>query len=122
VGRVADGWLGAQITAAEARTARERIQSSAERAGREIDPEHFGLSIPYTRTAPEPELLRTLAARRPDIDPLTILPVGTQALRSFIHDYLEAGLSKFVVRPAARIDSWAAEAEWLADAILDLQT
>jgi probable F420-dependent oxidoreductase len=122
VGRVADGWLGAQITAAEARTARERIQSSAERAGREIDPEHFGLSIPYARTAPEPELLRTLAARRPDIDPLTILPVGTQALRSFIHDYLEAGLSKFVVRPAARIDSWAAEAEWLADAILDLQT
>jgi probable F420-dependent oxidoreductase len=122
VGRVADGWLGAQVTAAEARTARERIQSSAERAGREIDPEHFGLSIPYARTAPEPKLLRTLARRRPDIDPLTILPVGRQALRSFIHDSVDAGLSKFVVRPAASIDSWADEAEWLADAILDLQT
>jgi probable F420-dependent oxidoreductase len=122
VGRVADGWLGAQVTPAEARAARERIQTCAELAGRELDPEHFGLSIPYSRTAPEPELLRALAARRPDIDPLAILPVGAPALRSLIHDYVEAGLSKFVVRPAGSVDSWPAEAEWLADAILDLQT
>jgi probable F420-dependent oxidoreductase len=122
VGRVADGWLGAQVTAAEARAARERIQASADHAGREIDPEHFGLSIAYARTSPEPELLRTLTARRPDIDPLTILPVGAQALRSLIHDYVEAGLSKFVVRPAASIESWPDEADWLADAIVDLQT
>jgi alkanesulfonate monooxygenase SsuD/methylene tetrahydromethanopterin reductase-like flavin-dependent oxidoreductase (luciferase family) len=122
VGRVADGWLGSLITATEARAARERIQASAERAGREVDPEHFGLSIAYARTPPEPELLRTLSARRPDLDPLTILPVSAQALRSSIHDYIEAGLSKFVIRPAASITSWADEAEWLAEAILDLQT
>jgi probable F420-dependent oxidoreductase len=122
VGRVADGWLGGQVTVAEARAARERIQASADRARREIDPEHFGLSIVYARTPPEPELLRTLRARRPDIDPLTILPVGAQALRSTIHDYVEAGLSKFVVRPTASVESWTEEADWLADAILDLQT
>jgi probable F420-dependent oxidoreductase len=122
VGRIADGWLGAQVTAPEARAARDRIQASAENAAREIDPEHFGLSIAYTRTPPEPELLRRLTARRPDIDPLTIVPVGAKALRAAILDYVEAGLSKFVVRPAASIDSWADEAEWLADTILDLQT
>jgi probable F420-dependent oxidoreductase len=122
VGRVADGWLGAQVTAIEARAARERIQTSAANAAREIDPEHFGLSIAYTRTPPDPELLRVLTGRRPDIDPLTILPVGAMGLRSAIHDYVEAGLSKFVIRPAADIQSWADEAEWLADTILDLQT
>jgi probable F420-dependent oxidoreductase len=122
VGRVADGWLGAQLTAHEARAARERIQTSAAHAGRQIDPEHFGLSIAYTRAPPDPELLRTLTARRPNIDPLTILPVGATALRSTIHDHIEAGLSKFVIRPGAAIDSWADESEWLADTILDLQT
>jgi probable F420-dependent oxidoreductase len=122
VGRVADGWLGAQVTASEARAARARIQASAEQAGREIDPEHFGLSIAYARTPPDPELLSGLAARRPDIDPLAIVPVGAKALRAGVHDYVEAGLSKFVVRPAAGIESWADEAEWLADTILDLQT
>jgi probable F420-dependent oxidoreductase len=122
VGRVADGWLGAQLTPAEARVARERIRASAKRAEREVDPEHFGLSIAYARTRPEPELLRGLNARRADIDPLTVLPVGAQGLRSFIHDYIEAGLSKFVIRPAATVESWTAEAKWLADAVLDLQT
>lgn len=122
VGRVADGWLGAQVTAHEARAARERIQASAQNAGREIDPEHFGLSIAYTRASPDPELLRTLAARRPDIDPLAILPVGPAALRSAISDYVEVGLSKFVIRPAAGVQSWIDESEWLADTILDLQT
>jgi probable F420-dependent oxidoreductase len=121
VGRVADGWLGSQLTAPEARAARARIQASATNAAREIDPEHFGLSIPYARTTPEPELLSTLRARRPDIDPLAILPVGPHALRSAIHDYVEAGLSKFVIRPAGRIESWAEETAWLADTILDLQ-
>jgi hypothetical protein len=63
-----------------------------------------------------------LAARRPDIDPLTILPVGAAALRSAITDYVKAGLSKFVIRPSAAVESWIDESEWLADAILDLQT
>ncbi len=122
VGRVADGWLGAQLTPSEARAAREHIQATAARAGRELDPEHFGLSIAYARTAPAPALLAGLSARRRDIDPLALVPVGRDGLRSFINGYIEAGLSKFVVRPAGEVTSWAREAEWLADAILDLQT
>lgn len=122
VGRVADGWLGAQLTPAEARLARERIQASADRAGRQVDPEHFGLSIPYARTTPEPDVLKALASRRPDIDPLALVPVGKDGLRAFIHSCIDGGLSKFVVRPASGVRSWADEAKWLADAILDLQT
>ncbi len=122
VGRVADGWLGAQLTPAEAGDARKRIQASADRAGREVDPEHFGISIAYARTPPDPELLRTLTARRPDIDPGALVPTAEQGLRSLIRGYVDAGLSKFVVRPAAPVDDWADEAQWLAGAILDLQT
>jgi probable F420-dependent oxidoreductase len=122
VGRVADGWLGAAITPDEARAACTRIQQSATNAAREFDPEHFGLSIAYTRTAPDPALLSGLRARRPDIDPLTLLPVGAQALRELIQQYIDAGLSKFVVRPSGFVTSWQDEVGWLTDVMLDLQS
>ena len=122
VGRIADGWLGAQLTPAETGEARERIQSAAARAGRELDPEHFGLSIPYARTPPGSELLARIGARRSDIDPRALVPVGADGLRAFIVECIESGLSKFVVRPVADVADWTGEAEWLATAILDLQT
>jgi probable F420-dependent oxidoreductase len=122
VGRIGDGWLGAQLTPDEARAARIHIQEAARRAGREVDPEHFGMSIPYVRVAPDNQLLGPLAARRPDVDPLTFVPVGQTGLREFVGRYVDAGLSKFVVRPLAPVASWADEAAWLGDAILDLQT
>ncbi|MBV8999268.1 MAG: LLM class flavin-dependent oxidoreductase, partial [Solirubrobacterales bacterium] len=122
VGRIADGWLGAQLTPAEAEVARRHIQRAARRVGREVDPEHFGMSIPYARVDPEAELLAPLAARRPDVDPLAVVPVARTGLRDFIEGYVDVGLSKFVVRPLAPVASWSEEAAWLGDAILDLQT
>jgi probable F420-dependent oxidoreductase len=121
-GRISDGWLGAQLTPAEAGRAREQIQLAAARVGRKVDPEHFGMSIAYARAEPDDELLRTTQARRPDIDPRELIPVGPEALRALLEQYIDAGLSKFVVRPAGPVESWTAEAEWLSDAILDIQT
>jgi hypothetical protein len=43
-------------------------------------------------------------------------------LRAFIAGCIESGLSKFVVRPAEPVGSWAEETAWLADVISDLQT
>jgi probable F420-dependent oxidoreductase len=122
VGRVADGWLGAQLTPAETGVARERIVQAAQRAGREVDPEHFGLSIAYTHGEPAAEILHGVHARRGDIDPRELVPSGTDGLRAFVTGCVESGLSKFVVRPAGPVTSWEREAAWLADAILDLQT
>lgn len=122
VGRVADGWLGAQLTPAETEGARQRIQDAAARAGREVDPEHFGLSIAYAHGEPPAEVLRTVAARRDDIDPRELVPAGASGLRTFIAGCVSCGLSKFVLRPAEPVTSWAEEAAWLADAILNLQT
>ncbi len=122
VGRVADGWLGAQLTPAETEIARRRILQAADRAGRVVDSEHFGLSIAYARGEPPTEVLGTVAARRRDIDPRELVPAGASGLRAFIAGCVESGLSKFVVRPAGPVSSWVQEAAWLADAILDLQT
>jgi hypothetical protein len=80
------------------------------------------MSIAYARVTPSSELLGPLAARRPNVDPRAFVPVGRSGVRDLIEGYVDAGLSKFVVRPLAPVDSWAEEAAWLADAILDLQT
>jgi probable F420-dependent oxidoreductase len=122
VGRLADGWLGAMVTPAEASVARAQIQTAAQRAGREIDPEHFGLSIGYVRGAPGEQTLRGLRARREDVDPLELLGVGARSLRSLIGRHIDGGLSKFVLRPIEAVTSWEDELEWLAGAVADLQT
>ncbi len=124
VARAADGWLTSVITPAEARLARETIESRATELGRHIDPEHFGISIPFARSAPPEAAVKALRARREDRDLSDIVAVGRLALRTLIGAHLEAGLSKFVMRPANALDAnadWRADLEWLAEAVLDLQ-
>ena len=121
VGRVADGWLGALVDPDEARAGRLAIQQAAERAGRVFDPEHFGISIAYAREALTDEQSLILRARRQDVDPLPLLPVGADALRTLLGRYLDAGLSKFVLRPTVSPSAWSEEVAWLADAVLDMQ-
>ncbi|UGS36682.1 LLM class flavin-dependent oxidoreductase [Capillimicrobium parvum] len=121
-GRIADGWLGSTLTPDEAERARRRIQRAASRAERRFDPEHFGLSIGYARADPDPSALARLRVLRDDLDPRELLPVGAQELRSSIERHIDAGLSKFVLRPTDAVASWDEEVAWLAAAILDLQT
>lgn len=123
-GRLSDGWLGAALTPPEAGVAVQRIVEAASAAERSIDPEHFGLSIPYARADPDERAIASLRARRPDADFSQILPVGAPQLRDLVQRLVEQGLSKFVVRPVTPPGSveWNDELHWLADAVLDLQT
>ena len=101
VGRLADGWLGSLLTPAEAGAAVGVIQQAAADAGREVEADHFGLSLPVAFDGiPEP-MLASIARRRPDADPQTLVASGWAGARSMLERYVEAGLSKFVVRPAA---------------------
>jgi alkanesulfonate monooxygenase SsuD/methylene tetrahydromethanopterin reductase-like flavin-dependent oxidoreductase (luciferase family) len=124
-GRLADGWLGSGGTLGpcEAGELCRRIKEEAAAAGREIDPEHFGLSIRYARapddlSAPGPGAIASAANQGSPPRP----PVGASALRDLVGELVEQGMSKFVVRRAAPVASWPDELDWLATALLDLQT
>jgi probable F420-dependent oxidoreductase len=101
VGRLADGWLGSLLTPAEAAAAVDVIKDAAAEAGREVELDHFGLSLPVTRNGIPAALLASIRHRRPDADPATLVAAGWDGARQMIEQYVEAGLSKFVVRPAA---------------------
>jgi alkanesulfonate monooxygenase SsuD/methylene tetrahydromethanopterin reductase-like flavin-dependent oxidoreductase (luciferase family) len=121
-GRLADGWLPSLCTPAEALAGRLAIQGFAAEAGREVDPEHFGISMTYARTAiPAAQVLR-IGQRRPGLDPTEVVPVGVPALRETLRKYIDVGFSKFVVRPAEAPASWTDELAQLAHDVLDMQT
>ena len=105
VGRLADGWLGSLLTPAEAKQAVATINQAAADAGRHVDDDHFGLSIPVALDGGIPDAqIAAIRRRRPDIDPLQLVAAGWDGAQRMIEQYVEAGLSKFVVRPAARFE------------------
>src|SRR5215468_5663288 len=102
VGRLADGWLGSLLTPDEARAARETIQDAAWAVGREVEADHFGISLAVAPGGGVPaDLATAIRQRRPGSDPATLVPASWAAARRMIEQYISAGLSKFVVRPAA---------------------
>jgi probable F420-dependent oxidoreductase len=101
VGRLADGWLGSLLTPAEARAAVATINEAAAAAGRSVDDDHFGLSLPVALDGVPESLWASISRRRPDTDPELLVAVGWDGARRMIEQYVEAGLSKFVVRAAA---------------------
>lgn len=125
VARLADGWLTAAVTPGEAAAARETIESEAARIERRVDHEHFGISIPFARSEPTEASLAPLRKRRADGDLSDIVAVGAPQLRALVSAHIDAGLSKFVVRPVDALNAdrdWRGELAWIADTVLPLQT
>jgi probable F420-dependent oxidoreductase len=123
-GRVGDGWLGAACTPSEAIEARRIINESADACGREVDPEHFGVSMTYSHTPLDDRQVAALAARSKgrDIDPRVLVPVGLDAVRTTLKSFIDEGFSKFVIRPARAAGSWRTEMSDLHEAVGELQT
>jgi probable F420-dependent oxidoreductase len=99
IGQLGDGWLGSFVTPEEARHGREQIQLAAAEAGREIEADHFGINLAIG----DGELPRNLPAairnRRPDLKPADLFAADWPQLHRQLDAYLEAGLTKFVIRP-----------------------
>ena len=115
IGRLADGWLGSFLTPEEAGAGREAIQHAAAEAGREIEPDHFGISLAVADGELPAELAAAVRSRRPDVDPADLVAAGWDQLHRQLDGYIEAGLTKFVIRQAdsgpvdAFIDRFVAE-------------
>ena len=109
-------------TPEEAAAKKTLVEKEAEAVGRSMDPEHFGINLAYRR-GPLPDAAREqLTRRRADFDVDRAIPEGRDALRRRIDEWVDAGFSKFLLRPIAPPDDWTAELEQLADEVLDLQT
>jgi probable F420-dependent oxidoreductase len=117
IGRLADGWLGSFLTPAEARRGREAIEQAAADSGRAIEPDHFGINLAVSESGLSDDLVAAVRRRRPDVDPSELVADGWDALHRRIDEYVDAGLTKFVVRPAAR-DDLAAFTERFASELL----
>jgi probable F420-dependent oxidoreductase len=122
IAQIADGWLTAAATPAEAGRGRATILSRTTQLGRMIDPEHFGISIPFSRTEPPQSAVEALRQRRSDRDLTEILAIGDQALRTLIDAHVAQGISKFVLRSVSDAPDWRADLDWLAETVLPLQT
>lgn len=119
-GRLSDGWIPGLTTPAEAAANKALVEVAAREAGRTIDPEHFGINLSYRR-GPLPDVAREqLLRRRADLDPDDMVPDGPEALRARIAEWVDAGFSKFLLRPVVAPDDWTAELSRLADDVLDL--
>lgn len=121
VGRLADGWLGSLLTPAEAGAAVGVIQEAAADAGRVVDDDHFGLSVPVALDGIPDALLASIHRRRPDADPATLVAAGWDGARRLIEQYAEAGLSKFVIRPADSLASFGSFADGFVRELVPLQ-
>jgi probable F420-dependent oxidoreductase len=120
-GRRGDGWLTSLLIPEEAREGREVVEVEAARAGRRVDPEHFGVSVAYADGDIPPGLAASIARRRPGVDPRALVPAGVKAAVALLEDYIAAGFSKFVVRPAAPPADWPETLSVMAAAFLPLQ-
>ncbi|HVV09342.1 TIGR03854 family LLM class F420-dependent oxidoreductase [Amycolatopsis sp.] len=97
IGRYADGWLGSFLTASEAAQARETIEAAAAEAGREIEADHYGVSLTLTDGGVPPRLAEVVRERRPDVDPAELVAGSWAELHRLLDGYIDAGLTKFVV-------------------------
>jgi probable F420-dependent oxidoreductase len=115
IGMLGDGWLGSFLTPREAQAGREAIERAAAQAGRDIEPDHFGISLAVADGELPAELAAAVRQRRPDLDPGELIAAGWDQLHRRLDGYLEAGLTKFVIRPVGKapldgfIDRFVAE-------------
>jgi probable F420-dependent oxidoreductase len=122
VGRLADGWLASFRTPDQARAGRERIEAAAAAAGREIEDDHYGISLPVALDGVPPQLLAMVRDRAPEADPAELIPDGWAKACDLIARYIEAGLTKFVVRPASPVTSIRAFLDEFATELQPLET
>ncbi|EME55808.1 TIGR03854 family LLM class F420-dependent oxidoreductase [Amycolatopsis decaplanina] len=99
VGRLADGWLASFLTPEEARAGREAIQEAAAEADREVEADHFGISLLVAEDG-IPDALAASVAARSGADPSRLVAGSWSAARDLVAEYIDAGLSKFVLYPA----------------------
>ena len=104
VGRVGDGWLVSSATAQEVGEGIEVVFATAAEHGRQIDEDHIGALLGYFIAPNQEDAIsaseKYVTRPRPEAHFSEYSALGTpEQIAKTIHRYLEAGATKFVVRP-----------------------
>src|SRR5947207_6004104 len=106
--RFGTGWQAGPETPAQAAEMVAAIKASAAAQGRRIDDDHYGAGIPYRFGRPdEPGLAPLFEAyrKRTGREPKDYFAIGdAEAIVTRIAEYVAGGVSKFILRPAAKGD------------------
>ena len=121
-GRLGDGWLPSFATPDAVRNGMRVVNDAAVAAGRTIDPEHFGVLIPYVDGEIPSPLADVVRMRDPDARPEDAIATSKAQLRERIQAYVDVVASKFVLFPYTGARDWNDELEVLADDLLSMQT
>ena len=91
------GWAASSPPAKRAGSGKHR--RAAADNGRQIEPDHYGLSLAVGNGALPEEVLTAVRARRPDADPGDLVAADWPQLHRQLDGMIAAGLTKFVIRP-----------------------
>jgi len=122
VGRLADGWLASFATPEQCKAGRVAIEEAADAAGREIDPEHFGVMALYAHGALPDGFAQAIRSRNPDAPVDDLVARGWSELHDLCARYIAVGFSKLVLVPLREPRDWDDELAAGAAALLSLQT
>ena len=117
--RLGDGWMPGLIPPAKAGELRQVLEKEAADIGRTMDPEHYGANLFYSRHELSSAAVAQLSERR-GAEAAAMVPIGADALRGRIDEWLAEGFSKFLLRPLEQPEDWGEELRFLADEILPL--
>jgi probable F420-dependent oxidoreductase len=125
--RLGDGWLASAVSPDEVGAGIETIRAVARETGRRIPEDHYGVLVPYC-FASDAHIALDLAGsairRRDDIPPEQYSALGTPAqVVDRLRNYIEAGATKFVMRPFAPRENLREQVKMLAEEVIPpLQT
>ncbi len=123
VGRLGDGWLPSFVAPADVRDGIAEIKRIAAENDRGIDEEHYGVLLSYHDGELDEHLVKSLKARRPDLDVERVMTPRAQ-LAERIESFVEVGASKFVVIPSQEppAEQWPDHLHEMAEVLMPLQT
>ncbi len=107
--RIGTGWLAGLETPEKVATVISAIRTAAEEAGRPIDDDHYGAGFPFRFGSWDDDVTQKAVdayAKRKKGDPKVYMGIGgADEIIERACAYIDAGVSKFVLRPLANDDA-----------------
>ena len=102
------------------------IAEAADAADREVEDDHYGTNLlvvpPGADRDAVDRVLASTARRRPEVDPETLIAHDWAEARRLVGEFVDGGITKFVVRPAVAPARWDDFLDAFVTELVPLQT